>query len=177
MRPSCRKVKFVINKRKGEVEVYLLDNKKMKSNKKRKSIVLGTIAVVGLLSMGTVFAGYGSFYFDVPRMQGWVNTEDNNGNGYITGTSASNALVSLEGFDGISEITFYAGAWKNNGNSEITWASNGTVMSRNDFESGYTDATVNYEYTYGSGQKMGLKARNHNWSLNTGRVSGVVDYH
>lgn len=54
----------------------------------------------------------------------------------------------------------------------------GGILYRDDFESGDQDeVSVPYGYTYGKTQKMGLKARNHNWSLNKGIVNGVVDYH
>lgn len=149
----------------------------MKKSKKIRSLVFGTIATISLLSAICAFAGYGSFYLTIPRAQAWAITEDENGNGYITGSSASNCLVSLTGFTGITAATFYSGAWENNGTEDLVLAKSGTVMYRSDFEDYETDATVQYAFTYGQGQKMGLGVRNHSWSLNRGDVSGVVNYH
>lgn len=148
----------------------------MKKRKKTKTLLMGTIATIGLLSTVTAFAGYGMFYFDIPVAQGWAVSEDDNGNGYVTGSSATNGLVSLEGFTGVSAVSFYAGAWENNGTDNITFPSNGATIYRSDFEEGETDVVVPYGYSRGKGQKMGLKVHNHNWSLNKGAVSGVVDY-
>ena len=144
--------------------------------KSKRIISLSIIAIIGLFCATEVFAGYGLFHFDIPRAQSWDVSDDNNGNGYIT-NSSNHGNVYLEGIRGIDTVTFYAGAWTNNGNSSITWSSTGGSISTSDFNNGEGDAVIPYERIYGQGQKMGLKARNHNWSLNTGSVSGTVDYH
>lgn len=143
--------------------------------KTSKSLLIGLIAIIGVISTATVFAGQYGFYLSIPRTQGYAYTTDSMGNGYITGANSNHANVYLEGFTGIEAVTFYAGALSSSGN---TWGTTGGVIYRADFESGEEDeVSVPYGYTYGNGQKMGLRARNHNWSLNTGGVSGVVDYH
>ncbi len=148
----------------------------MKSSRKSKPALFFAIAIVGIVSTVTVFAGQYGFYLNIPRTQGYAKTTDDTGNGYITGANSNHANVYLEGFSGISAVTFYAGAYSSNGSA--TWGSSGGTIYKADFESGENDeATVPYAYTYGNGQKMGLRARNHNWSLNSGGVSGVVDYH
>lgn len=145
-------------------------------NQKNKLFALGVIALIGIISTVSVFAGQYGFYLSIPRMQGYAETTDAMGNGYITGSSSNHANVYLEGFTGIEAVTFYAGALSSNG--EGTFGKTGGVIYRADFESGEeNEVTAPYGYTYGNGQKMGMRARNHNWSLNTGAVSGVVDYH
>lgn len=145
-------------------------------NKKSKSFIFGIIALIGMISTVVVFAGQYGFYLSIPRAQGYAYTTDDMGNGYITGANSNHANVYLEGFSGIEAVTFYAGALSSNGSA--TWGKNGGVIYSADFESGEeNEVSAPYGYTYGNGQKMGMRARNHNWSLNTGRVSGVVDYH
>ena len=143
--------------------------------KKNKSFIFGIIALIGMMSTVAVFAGQYGFYLSIPRTQGYAYTTDSMGNGYITGASSNHANVYLQGFTGIEAVTFYAGALSSSGD---TWGKTGGVIYRADFESGEeNEVTAPYGYTYGNGQKMGMRARNHNWSLNTGGVSGVVDYH
>lgn len=148
----------------------------MKNNKKLKSILLCAIAVIGILSTVKVLAGQYLFYMDIPRTQGYAYTKDYWGDGYITGATANKANVYLEGFSGISAVTIYAGAYVNGGSS-VTWGNTGAVIYKADFDEGDGDGVVPYSTTYAKNQKMGLRARNHNWSLNTGSVSGTVDYH
>lgn len=145
-------------------------------NQKNKLLVFGVIAFIGIISAVSVFAGQYGFYLSIPRAQGFAETTDSMGNGYITGKQSTYANVYLEGFRGIEAVTFYAGALSSDGSS--SFGKNGAYIYRADFESGeQTDVSVPYGYKYANGQKMGLRARNHNWSLNTGDVSGVVDYH
>lgn len=144
--------------------------------KSKRIISLSIIAIIGLFCATEVFAGYGLFQFNIPRMQSWDVSDNNNGNGYIT-NSSNHGNVYLEGIRGVDSVSFYAGAWTNNGNDSITWASNGGTISASDFNNGEGDAEIPYERIYGAGQKMGLKVRNHRWELSTGSVSGTVDYH
>lgn len=151
--------------------------------KHMKKIGLASFVFLALFSLTVVLADSKDFYLEIPRAQGWNNTEDEgsgdswetgNGNGYISSESSNHANVLVYDLNGISQVTFYAGAWKNNGSSDVNWASSGTVYTKGQDDD---EIIVNYEYSYGKGQKMGLRVRNHTWSLSKGAVSGNVDYH
>lgn len=143
--------------------------------KSGKLLFTGVILLMGILTI-PVFAGQYWLYLKIPRAQLWDYTDDDCGNGEVSGSSSNHANIDITGFTGISAVTFYAGAFAKNG-KDVTWAESGSYIYRSDFENGENEVSVPYDYTYGKGQKMGLKARNHNWSLNTGEVSGTVDYH
>ncbi|MCI8545115.1 MAG: hypothetical protein HFH09_02665 [Bacilli bacterium] len=144
--------------------------------KKNKGLLMATVALLGIVSIGTAYAGQAAFHLQIPKAQGYVQTGDGTGNGYVTTPTANHAMVYLEAFTGIKAVTFYAGAYSSDGKT-VTWGTTGSYIYREDFEKGDQDeVSVPYGYTYGNGQKMGLRARNHNWSLNKGAVTGVVDY-
>ncbi len=144
--------------------------------KKNNILIITIIALIGIFATTTVYAGYAWYYLSIPTMQGWVYTNDNTGNGYVTGSSSNHANVYIEGFSGIAAVTFYAGAIAGDGSS--TWGTTGGTIYRSDFENHIEDEVyAPFKYTYGTGQKVGLRARNHNWSLNNGTVTGTVDYH
>ena len=85
-------------------------------------------------------------------MQGYAETTDNTGNGYITGNTSSSADVYLEAFTGIEAVTFYAGALADG--QEGTWSKTGGTISRAEFDSYENDhVSAPYKHTFVKGQK------------------------
>lgn len=147
----------------------------VKKNMAVKRVMISLCLMIAFVLVVNVYAGQAYLQFSVPAFQGWFYTDIDSGSGYITGSSATKATIYGESMTN-DAITFYAGHYNSN-TEEYIYYSKGYTLENvdpayNDFE-----VDVNYGATYKKGQLMGLKVRNHNWTLTKGTFAGVADYH
>lgn len=130
--------------------------------KSKKMLRLSAIAAIATIATVTGVSAASTSFTDksVPTAQG-----------YATLTAMKKSESSDYGIVNLSKmtpdaVTFSAKATA----SGHTYGAGKTVTQLN------TDFYVYYTATYGEGQEMQARFRNHNWSLNSNKISGVFNY-
>lgn len=118
--------------------------------------ILSFMMLVG--AVATISAATASINHSVPTRQGYKELAS-----VGKSSSTNHGSVNLSKMEP-DAVTFSA---KANGNSY----GSGKVVTQTK-----TNFTVNYTATYGKGQKMTARFRNHNWSLNSNMITGTFDY-
>lgn len=130
--------------------------------KSKRMLKLSAIAAIATIATATGVSAATTSFTDksVPTAQG-----------YATLTAMAKSESSDYGIVNLSKmtpdaVTFSAKAVANGHN----YGSGKTVTQLD------TDFYVYYTAIYGSGQKMQARFRNHNWSLNSNKISGSFNY-
>lgn len=140
-----------------------------------KRVIVSLCLLMAFMATTFVHASQSYLQFSVPARQGWYYTAEGTGSAYITSQSANYATVYGEAMTN-EAITFYAGHY-NTDTKKYTYNSVGAVLYKVDTSEKDMEVNVSYGANYAKGQLMGMKVRNHNWTLSKGEFAGVVDYH
>lgn len=142
----------------------------MKKNKKTIVLLCMSLTFLTFISIANISASSEWFYLDAPKFQRFDYSDVDNGDGIISDTKSSTAIIGLE-YCNAEAVTFYVG--EKISNAKYDYATKGAVIYCNENLIG----TANYKKTYSKGTEMGFKVRNHNWTNVTRKVNGTINYH